>query len=96
MALPTPTNLQTLDYSYNGFPFCQVVSKSGITPDTLDISFLGFPFWAILGSISLNIVLNIVDAWKTATGIQINIGDAWKTVTKIQVNIGDAWKTVFG
>ena len=45
MALPTKTNLETMDYSYGGVPFVSVATKSGIDLDTMDYSFGGVPFW---------------------------------------------------
>ncbi|HOR79239.1 MAG TPA: hypothetical protein PKZ40_07210, partial [Anaerolineaceae bacterium] len=45
MALPTKTDLQTLDYSFFGEPYVQVASKSGVELDGLDYSFFGEPFW---------------------------------------------------
>ena len=36
MALPTKTNLETMDYSYGGVPVVSVATKAGIDLDTLD------------------------------------------------------------
>ena len=47
MALPTKTNLETMDYSYGGVPFVSVAAKSGIDLDTLDYSYAGVPFWGL-------------------------------------------------
>ncbi len=47
MALPTKTDLQTMDYSYGGVPFVSVAAKSGIDLDTLDYSYGGVPFWGL-------------------------------------------------
>ena len=47
MALPTKTNLETMDYSYGGVPFVSVATKSGIDLDTMDYSFGGVPFWGV-------------------------------------------------
>ncbi len=47
MALPTKTDLQTLDYSFFGEPYIQVASKSGIELDGLDYSFFGEPYWGL-------------------------------------------------
>lgn len=44
---------------------------------------------------SINMQINIGDAWKTVPAAQINIGDAWKAVASAKINIGDVWKTVF-
>ena len=47
MALPTKTNLETMDYSYGGVPFVSVATKAGIDLDTLDYSYAGVPFWGL-------------------------------------------------
>ena len=47
MALPTKTDLQTMDYSYGGVPFVSVATKAGIDLDTLDYSYAGVPFWGL-------------------------------------------------
>jgi hypothetical protein len=43
MALPT--NLNTLDFSWNGKCLCQVPAKSSISLSTLDYSWNGKVFW---------------------------------------------------
>ena len=47
MALPTKTNLETMDYSCFGIPFVSVPAKAGIDLDGLDYSYNGAPFWAL-------------------------------------------------
>jgi len=44
MALPTQSDLITMDYSYQGQPFVNVSAKSGIDLTTMDYSYLGQPF----------------------------------------------------
>ena len=44
MALPNSTDLQTMDYSFNGQPFVNVPAKSGIDTTTMDYSFQAQPF----------------------------------------------------
>lgn len=44
MALPTSTDLQTMDYSYAGQPFVNVPSKATIDTGTMDWSYAGLPF----------------------------------------------------
>jgi hypothetical protein len=46
MALPSNTDLATLDYAYLGQPFVQVEAKS-LDTETLDIAYLGQPFVAV-------------------------------------------------
>lgn len=44
MALPTSTDLQTMDYSYAGLPFVDVPAKGDILTGTMDWSYAGLPF----------------------------------------------------
>ena len=44
MALPTPTNLKTMDYAYQAQPFVQVPSKSAVITNTMDYAYLAQPF----------------------------------------------------
>lgn len=43
MALPTKTQLVTLDYARDGLPYCDVAAKSGIDTTTLDYALDGLP-----------------------------------------------------
>lgn len=63
MALPTKANLQTMDYSYLGEPFCYVPAKDSISLDGMDYSYLGEPFWAIVTSVV------VTSAIKTFNGL---------------------------
>jgi hypothetical protein len=44
MSLPTPVNLKTMDYSFQGQPFVDVPAKDGLNLKTMDYSFQGQPF----------------------------------------------------
>lgn len=44
MALPTATNLVTMNWSFNGQPFVEVPAKSTIDLTTMDWAFQGQPF----------------------------------------------------
>jgi hypothetical protein len=46
MALPSNTDLATLDYAYLGQPFVQVEAKA-LTSTSLDIAYLAQPFVAV-------------------------------------------------
>lgn len=48
MALPTKTDLQTLDYTWRGLPFAQIEAKS-LSTQTLDVTWRGLPFYAVAG-----------------------------------------------
>ena len=43
-SLPTATDLEKLDYSYQGQPFCDVPAKASIDTTTMDYSYQGQPF----------------------------------------------------
>jgi hypothetical protein len=47
-ALPTPANIQTMDYAFQGQPFVEMPAKSTIDTSTMDYSFQGQPFVRIL------------------------------------------------
>ncbi len=98
MAIPNKTNLETLDYSFKGQPFCNVPAKD-IDLTTLDYyhqaqPFAGNPFSGA-EPVDNVIKINIGDVWKTFVAGQLNIGDVWKAVPGKQLNIGDSWKTSF-
>lgn len=44
MALPSCDNLKTLDYVYNGGPYCSISAKSGIDLESMDYAFEAKPF----------------------------------------------------
>lgn len=44
MALPTPDNLKTMDYVYQGQPFVNVPSKAAVDIKTIDYVYQGQPF----------------------------------------------------
>lgn len=44
MALPTATQLATMDYAYLGRPYVKVATKSTIDLKTMDYAYLGEPF----------------------------------------------------
>lgn len=47
MALPTRTQIVTMDYAFNGEPFVQVAAKSGIDLDGIDYAYQAEPFWGL-------------------------------------------------
>lgn len=51
MALPTKADLQTLDYTWRGLPFCRVEAKAGINTQSLDVTWRGLPFVAASASV---------------------------------------------
>jgi hypothetical protein len=44
MSLPSPSSLLSLDYPYQGQPFCLLASKTGMNLGSMDFSYLGVPF----------------------------------------------------
>ena len=44
MALPTPDNLKTMDYAFQGQPFVDVPAKDAVDIETMDYAFQGQPF----------------------------------------------------
>lgn len=45
MAIPTASELVTLDFAFLGLPFCNIESKSGQDTQTLDFAYLGLPWF---------------------------------------------------
>ena len=62
MALPTYENLKTLDYAYDGCPFCNVGAADSVDLDGLDFAFQGEPFSGTIGSSGSNSIVTIVHA----------------------------------
>ena len=50
MTLPTYENLKTLDYAYDGCPFCNVGAADSVDLNGLDFAFQGEPFSGTIGS----------------------------------------------
>jgi hypothetical protein len=44
MALPSSTDVLTMDYSYAGLPFVNVPSNNTVNTQTMDWSYAGLPF----------------------------------------------------
>ena len=84
MALPTNTDLQTMDYAYSGVPFVSVAAKAGIDLDTLDYSYAGVPFWGleVSGGGPQSYTLTCAAGSYTLTGT-----DATLTVTRAAQNL---------
>lgn len=58
MALPTNTDLGTLDWTYNGVPFNNTSSKNTIDTGTLDYVQNGTPFLGAIGGAPLPVSYN--------------------------------------
>ena len=65
-----------------------IVCSPYSTGDTFHVSNLDLAVTAP----SVNVKINIGDAWKDST-MKINVGDVWKTTAQ-KINISDSWKTV--
>lgn len=50
MALPTKAQILTGEYSFDGSPYMNTVSKSSINPSQFEYSFDGSPWWGISDS----------------------------------------------
>jgi hypothetical protein len=93
MALPSETDLATLDYAYLGQPFVQVEAKS-LDTETLDIAYLGAPFVAVgPGAVTgFNVYVNASGVWKQATAMYVRDGGTWKAVTTVSTRATGVWK----
>jgi hypothetical protein len=96
MALPSNTDLATLDIAYLGQPFVQVEAKA-LDSTTLDIAYLGQPFVAVGPSVAppsgFNVWANVSGVWKQASAIYVNVSGTWKTATTVSANVASAWKS---
>lgn len=65
--------------------------------DLITNSAASIVFDAVVVGTTENLVLNIGDVWKDASGanMKLQIGDAWKTVSELSINVGDVWKRFF-
>lgn len=95
MALPSNTDLASLDYAYLGAPFVQVESKS-LSTTNLDVAYLGAPFVAVSPTAAppsgLNTWVRVGGAWKQASAMWVRVSGAWKSVATVSVRVGGAWK----
>lgn len=96
MALPSNTDLATLDYAYLGAPFVQVEAKS-LDSETLDIAYLGAPFVAVgpgaAPPAGLNVYVNVSGVWKQASVMYVRDAGTWKTVSTVSTNVSGTWKS---
>lgn len=96
MALPSNTDLATLDVAYLGQPFVQVEAKN-LDSETLDIVYLGQPFVAVGPGAAppsgLNVWVNVAGTWKQASAAYVNVSGTWKTASTVSADISGTWKT---
>ena len=93
MALPT--NLTTLNYSWNGKLFCQIPAKSAVALSTMDYSWNGKTFW---GNSQISAVYGaILKRWTGAAWVKeplkVYVGGSWQT-KPLKVYKGGEWKLV--
>jgi hypothetical protein len=94
MALPTKSNLETLDVAYLGQPFVQIEAKA-LGSESLDIAYLGQPFVAVgpAAAVGLNVYVNISGTWRQADAAYVNVSGTWKTATEVFANVSGTWKS---
>jgi hypothetical protein len=96
MALPSETDLASLDIAYLGQPFVQVEAKS-LDSESLDIAYLGQPFVAVgpgaAPPAGFNVWANVSGVWKQASAVFVNVSGTWKTATTVSVNVAATWKS---
>jgi hypothetical protein len=89
MALPSSSDLTTLDIVYLGQPFVQVEAKA-LASTSLDIAYLGQPFVAI--PVGLNVYVKISGVWKQAIALYVKISGTWKSVVTVSTRVSGVWK----
>ena len=93
MALPSNSDLATLDIAYLGQPFVQVEAKA-LTSTSLDIAYLGQPFVAVGPSAAgLNVYVKISGVWKQASAAYVKISGTWKSVATVSTRVSGTWKS---
>lgn len=90
MALLTSTQSQTLEYSCQGLPSCDISFISNTA--SLDYSHSGLPFVGVSGLVSLIRKVLISGQWKDISEIKILISGVWKAVTDVYVLISGSWR----
>ena len=94
MALPSNTDLATLDYTFRGELFVQVEAKS-LDSETLDIAYLGAPFVAV-GPAAVtgpNVYVKVSGLWKQANTVYVRDGGVWKTASTVSTKVSGTWKS---
>ena len=96
MALPSNTDLATLDIAYLGAPFVNVEAKS-LDTQTLDVAYLGAPFVAVGPGAAppsgLNVYINVGGVWKQAPAMYVRDTGTWKTVTTVSTRASGVWSS---
>lgn len=95
MALPSNTDLQTLDVAYLGQPFVQVEAKS-LTTTSLDTVYFAQPFVgaaAAAVAAGLNVYVKISGVWKQASAMFVRASGVWKSVTTVSTRQSGVWKS---
>lgn len=94
MALPSNTDLATIDVAYLGQPFVQVEAKS-LATTSLDVAYLGQPFVAVgpAAVTGLNVYVRVSGVWKQASAVWVNVAGTWKSVSTVSVRAGGLWKS---
>lgn len=78
MALPTKSEVSTLDYTDWSLPIVHVEGKTfGATP-----------------TVNANVYINVSGTWKLADEVHVNVSGTWKRVTddSLPVNVSGTWK----
>ena len=90
MALPSRTDLSTLDYVYQGAPFVQVEAKA-LATESLDVVYQAMPFFGVGSLFNVNLWIKLSGVWKKANALYYNKNGTWKTVTSVSVKIAGNW-----
>lgn len=101
MALPTSSQIQTLDYTDWSLPVVYVDAKTGINSSTLDFTDWSLPVVGLSvsgggggGGDPTNVVYIKTDSgWQTATNIYINVSGTWQEIDSISIKTDSGWNS---
>ena len=102
MALPTKSEVSTLDYIDWSLPVVYVEAKTFSGADSQNLDYIDWslplavaPDGGSSPATTSNVYINVSGTWKLADEVHINVGGTWKRVTDdlLHTNVGGTWKS---
>ena len=96
MAIPTQSEISSLEYTSWSMPFFCVDSTSSSVSGTLEYLLWSMPFAVAPGLSNVpNVYVKVSGNWKIADSLYINVSGTWKSVenNKIYYNQSGTWYT---
>ena len=97
MALPTKSQVQTLDFTDWSLPICWVDAKASVDSSTLDYTAWSLPVVALSAGAApadpTNVVyVNINGTWQTATNVYVNVSGTWQEGV-VSIKTASGWNS---